>query len=110
MLTAEPGTPDLDNVLHGIYELYADYVLKVGGVWFLWPSSCLGLDLAPLPSPSLPSQRAGQHPPTHPPTPPQNPFYEMDMPIRCELFQLAVERLIERNTRELRKARAGVDM
>lgn len=29
VLTAEPGTPDLDNVLHGIYELYADYVLKV---------------------------------------------------------------------------------
>lgn len=40
----------------------------------------------------------------------QNPFYEMDMPIRCELFQAAVERLIERNTRELRKARSGVDM
>lgn len=40
----------------------------------------------------------------------QNPFYEMDMPIRCELFQLGVERLIERNTRELRKARSGVDM
>lgn len=31
VLTAEPGTPDLDNVLHGIYELYADYVLKVRG-------------------------------------------------------------------------------
>ena len=30
VLTAEPGTPDLDNVLHGIYELYSDYVLKVG--------------------------------------------------------------------------------
>lgn len=29
VLTAEPGTPDLDNVLHGIYELYSDYVLKV---------------------------------------------------------------------------------
>lgn len=42
--------------------------------------------------------------------PQQNPFYEMDMPIRCELFQMAVERLIERNTRELRKARSGVDM
>lgn len=63
VLTAEPGTPDLDNVLHGIYELYADYVLK-------------------------------------------NPFYEMDMPIRCELFQQGVERLIERNSRELKKARS----
>lgn len=31
VLTAEPGTPDLDNVLHGIYELYSDFVLKVGG-------------------------------------------------------------------------------
>ena len=29
-ITAEPGTPDLDTVLHHIYELYADYVLKVG--------------------------------------------------------------------------------
>lgn len=40
----------------------------------------------------------------------QNPFYEVDMPIRCELFQMGVERLVERNTRELRKARSGVDM
>lgn len=31
VLTAEPGTPDLDGVLHGIYELYADFVLKVQG-------------------------------------------------------------------------------
>lgn len=30
VITAEPGTPDLDNVLHGIYEIYSDYVLKVG--------------------------------------------------------------------------------
>ena len=28
-ITAEPGTPDLELVLHQIYELYADYVLKV---------------------------------------------------------------------------------
>lgn len=35
----------------------------------------------------------------------QNPFYEMDMPIRCELFNQTLERLIERNTRELKRAR-----
>jgi hypothetical protein len=28
---------------------------------------------------------------THTHTHMQNPFYEMDMPIRCELFQLGVE-------------------
>lgn len=57
-----------------------------------------------------PTHALAPQPPTanHPPR--QNPFYEMDMPIRCELFQMAVERLIERNTRELRKARSGVDM
>ena len=32
----------------------------------------------------------------------------MDMPIRCELFQAGIERLIERNTRELKKARSTV--
>jgi len=37
---------------------------------------------------------------------PQNPFYELEMPIRCELFIYHVDRLIERNTRELRKSRS----
>eukprot|EP00601_Ochromonadales_sp_CCMP2298_P017037 CAMPEP_0173239902 /NCGR_PEP_ID=MMETSP1142-20121109/13470_1 /TAXON_ID=483371 /ORGANISM="non described non described, Strain CCMP2298" /LENGTH=126 /DNA_ID=CAMNT_0014170967 /DNA_START=122 /DNA_END=499 /DNA_ORIENTATION=+ len=43
VITATPGTADLGVLLQGIYEIYADYVLK-------------------------------------------NPFYEMEMPIRCELF------------------------
>ena len=43
ILTSFLGTADVDTVLHVIYELFADYVLK-------------------------------------------NPFYEMDMPIRCDLF------------------------
>lgn len=30
VITAEAGTPDLGAVLHEIYELYTDYVLKVG--------------------------------------------------------------------------------
>jgi len=53
VITAEPGTPDLDLVLKEIYVLYADYALK-------------------------------------------NPFYELEMPIRCELFIQGVDALIER--------------
>lgn len=54
VLTASSGQlqPMLEVVLHQIYELYADYVLK-------------------------------------------NPFYELDMPIRCELFTKHVTALIE---------------
>ncbi|CAM9669515.1 unnamed protein product, partial [Chrysoparadoxa australica] len=52
VLTAQAGTPDMDRVLQGIYELYSDYVLK-------------------------------------------NPFYELDMPIRCELFDYHLEALVE---------------
>lgn len=29
VVTAAPGTPDLDGLLRGVYEVYADYVLKV---------------------------------------------------------------------------------
>ena len=29
VVTAAPGTPDLDALLRGIYEVYSDYVLKV---------------------------------------------------------------------------------
>mmetsp|Transcript_7716 Transcript_7716/g.13987 ORF Transcript_7716/g.13987 Transcript_7716/m.13987 type:complete len:152 (+) Transcript_7716:179-634(+) len=53
VLTAEPGTPDLDTVLREIYVLYSDCALK-------------------------------------------DPFYELEMPIRCELFTNAVDNLIER--------------
>mmetsp|Transcript_26580 Transcript_26580/g.26828 ORF Transcript_26580/g.26828 Transcript_26580/m.26828 type:complete len:142 (+) Transcript_26580:17-442(+) len=53
VITATPGTQELDILLQGVYELYADYVLK-------------------------------------------NPFYEMDMPIRCELFTRHVDKLLQR--------------
>lgn len=29
VVTASPGTPDLDTFLKNVYDLYADYVLKV---------------------------------------------------------------------------------
>ena len=29
VITATPGTTDLESLLQGIYEIYADYVLKV---------------------------------------------------------------------------------
>ncbi|CAM9306122.1 unnamed protein product [Phaeothamnion confervicola] len=54
VITADGGTPDLHSVLQGIYELYADYVLK-------------------------------------------NPFYELEMPIRCELFTQRLEALIDKS-------------
>ncbi|EJK49950.1 hypothetical protein THAOC_31128 [Thalassiosira oceanica] len=53
VLTAEPGTTDIDTALREIYVLYADCALK-------------------------------------------DPFYELEMPIRCELFTSAVDNLIER--------------
>ena len=53
VVTAEPGTPDLDFFLREIYVLYADCALK-------------------------------------------DPFYELEMPIRCELFTQAVNLLMER--------------
>ena len=53
VVTAEPGSTDLDYVLREIYVLYADCTLK-------------------------------------------DPFYELEMPIRCELFSKAVDALVER--------------
>ena len=53
MVTAEPGTTDMDVVLKEIYGLYAECVLK-------------------------------------------DPFYELEMPIRSDLFSLAVDALMER--------------
>jgi hypothetical protein len=53
VVTATPGTTDLDKLLHDVYELYGDYVLK-------------------------------------------NPFYEMDMPIRCDLFNRHLDKLTQR--------------
>jgi hypothetical protein len=70
-VTALPGTPDVDNFLQETYVLYADYVLKV---------SCLA---------RLPDRRYFTL---------QNPFYEMEMPIRCELFNRHMEKLIAKFT------------
>mmetsp|Transcript_14049 Transcript_14049/g.17706 ORF Transcript_14049/g.17706 Transcript_14049/m.17706 type:complete len:154 (+) Transcript_14049:144-605(+) len=53
VVTAEPGTPDIDTALKEIYVLYADGALK-------------------------------------------NPFYELEMPIRCEMFTQGIDALIER--------------
>lgn len=30
VVTATPGTNELESLLHAVYEIYADYVLKVG--------------------------------------------------------------------------------
>ncbi|KAL3768766.1 hypothetical protein ACHAWU_006867 [Discostella pseudostelligera] len=53
VITAEPGTSDLDTVLREIYVLYSDCALK-------------------------------------------DPFYELEMPIRCELFTNSVDSLMKR--------------
>ena len=44
-------TTGLDHLLHTVYDLYSDYVMK-------------------------------------------NPFYEMEMPIRCELFEVNLQSTI----------------
>mmetsp|Transcript_32861 Transcript_32861/g.75151 ORF Transcript_32861/g.75151 Transcript_32861/m.75151 type:complete len:137 (-) Transcript_32861:42-452(-) len=52
LLTADPHAVGLDAVLHNVYALYADYVLK-------------------------------------------NPFYELEMPINCTLFDQNLQRLMD---------------
>ncbi|KAL2037321.1 hypothetical protein N7G274_010010 [Stereocaulon virgatum] len=44
LLFTEPHQPNVDTIIHKVYELYADYVMK-------------------------------------------NPFYQLEMPIRCEAFE-----------------------
>mmetsp|Transcript_1727 Transcript_1727/g.2416 ORF Transcript_1727/g.2416 Transcript_1727/m.2416 type:complete len:154 (+) Transcript_1727:2160-2621(+) len=51
VITATPGTTEINELLHAIYEIYADYVLK-------------------------------------------NPFYEIEMPIRCDLFTKHLDRIV----------------
>ncbi len=53
VITATPGTPDMDIVLKEIYLLYAECVLK-------------------------------------------DPFYELEMPIRSDLFTQAVDSLVDK--------------
>ena len=43
VITATPGTNDLTELLHGIYEIYADYVLKVLFIFFLYSCDLLFL-------------------------------------------------------------------
>eukprot|EP00002_Diphylleia_rotans_P015724 TRINITY_DN3048_c0_g3_i2.p1 TRINITY_DN3048_c0_g3~~TRINITY_DN3048_c0_g3_i2.p1 ORF type:complete len:136 (-),score=26.58 TRINITY_DN3048_c0_g3_i2:738-1145(-) len=50
-IIADPNHPNLDTVLHSIYEVFSDYVLK-------------------------------------------NPYYVLDMPCRCELFDINLDKLI----------------
>lgn len=38
VITAQPSTDHLETVLQGVYELYTDYVLKVGGARACWQS------------------------------------------------------------------------
>ena len=64
IITATPGTTDLEGLLQNIYELYSDYVLK-------------------------------------------NPFYEMEMPIRCDLFNRHLDKLIQRMQSVQEKKRGG---
>lgn len=51
LLTADPNATNLESVLHQVYQLYADYVLK-------------------------------------------NPFYELEMPIQCALFDTNLDTLM----------------
>lgn len=71
-MLATPKSPALDEVLQRIYSLYTDFVLKVRMRERAAPG-------------------AGLRRPRRPP--PQNPFYEMDMPIRCELFDTHLAKL-----------------
>jgi hypothetical protein len=69
-VTASPGTQDLEGFLRGVYDLYADYVLKVGYIVIVLPLLIST----------------------------QNPFYEMEMPIRCDLFNKNLDRTVQRVT------------
>ena len=71
VLIADRGAQRLGDTLRRIYALYSDYVMKVGG-----------------------AARRRRHSPLTARARPQNPFYEMDMPIRCSRFDAAVSALI----------------
>ena len=74
-VTARPRTADVGVFLRRVYEMYADYVLKVRRA--LAVGAPRPARLARTPTRSL----------TRPPhTPAQNPFYELEMPIRVKLF------------------------
>jgi hypothetical protein len=70
VITATPGTTEINELLHGIYEIYADYVLKVS-----LRSHQTSLQIIPF-------------------VISQNPFYEIEMPIRCDLFTKHLDRIV----------------
>lgn len=88
VLTASPGTPDLEGLLQGVYELYADYVLKVS------------FDITGF---SCPIQLTNVYDNFL-----QNPFFEVDMPIRCELFNKYLDKLIQKSTQALTNKRRSL--
>ncbi|RLN38056.1 hypothetical protein BBJ28_00001078 [Nothophytophthora sp. Chile5] len=69
-MTAALGTADLDVALQTVYELYVDYVLKVRTER---PGSYLALCWLP-----------------------KNPFYELEMPIRCSLFNSGLKSFVDK--------------
>ena len=75
-VTAKPKTPDIALFLKRIYEFYADFVLKVRKP--TWMARAV-LDYYDADT-SLPLAL-------------QNPFYELEMPIRVRLFDHAIEQL-----------------
>lgn len=76
---ASKGTRDAQTALRDMYAAYTDYALKVRP---LGARPCVGGA-----APAL----TGVHRCCRPT---QNPFYEVDMPIRCQLFDKSLERLV----------------
>lgn len=96
VVTATPGTSELDVLLHSVYEIYADYVLKVkrsACFTFLFPSMMfLNYRVA-----NIQNNTNTFH---------QDPFYEMDMPIRCDLFNRHLDKLVQRSSAVQSRKRA----
>ena len=91
-VTADPDSKKLDAVLHEVYELYSDYVLKVRSAVSHSPRP---LDRASRPAPHATPRLVGQRVPLRTPAVSQNPFYENDMPIHCERFEEKLKELAE---------------
>lgn len=100
-LTAALGTPDLDAVLRTVYELYVDYVLKV------WQRPCSQLRLRAAAYRTLSTL-------THTACVcawEQNPFYELEMPIRCALFNVGLKTFVDKfNLDSSRRRPQGSDL
>jgi hypothetical protein len=81
-VTARPRTPDVALFLKRVYELYADFALKVRR------GAC---DVVVLMRRRRTLERRTATPHCLFPPLPQNPFYELEMPIRIKLFDHALE-------------------